>query len=193
VALQTVDDIFDKMTYVLANPVVAGLVRRGAEWPGPWSAPSRIGAEMHLVRRPDHYFRKDGPTPPTARLELTCPAGFDSVELLRERLSEELERREDQAARDLAAEGRPFMGARKVQAQSAFARPASAELRRGLKPRVASRDRWKRLEAIGRLKGFLAEYRQAWRAFRGGARGVLFPEGTYWMRLTCGVACSSGG
>jgi len=191
VALQTADDVLDKMAYVLANPVVAGLVRRGAEWPGLWSAPSRIGAGARLVKRPEHYFRKDGPTPPTARLELTCPAGFDSVEELRERLTEELTRREDQAARDLAAEGRSFLGVRKVLAQSPLARPATREPRRGLKPRVASRDKWKRLEAIGRLKSFLAEYREAWCAFMGGARGAVFPEGTYWMRVTCGVACTS--
>jgi REP element-mobilizing transposase RayT len=193
VALQTPDDVLDKMAYVLANPVVAGLVRRGEEWPGLWSAPSVIGAGARLVKRPEHYFRKNGPTPPTASLELTCPAGFDSVEELRERLAEELTRREDQAARDLAAEGRSFMGVRKVLAQSPFARPASEAPRGGLKPRVASRDKWKRLEAIGRLKSFLAEYREAWGAFAEGARGTVFPEGTYWMRVAYGVACCATG
>ena len=56
---------------------------------------------------------------------------------------------------------------------------------------MAARDKWKRIEAIVRLNSFLAEYREAWRAFKGGARGVIFPEGTYWMRVTCGVACCS--
>jgi REP element-mobilizing transposase RayT len=191
VTLQTADDVLDKLAYVLANPVAAGLVRRGAEWPGLWSAPTRISAGARLVKRPDHYFRKEGPAPPTAWLELTCPAGFDSVEELRERLTEELTRREDQATRDLAAEGRSFMGVRKVLAQRPFARPAPGEPRRGLRPRVASRDKWKRLEAIGRLRTFLAEYREAWRAFIGGARDAVFPEGTYWMRATYGVACCS--
>jgi putative transposase len=193
VALQTADDVLDKMAYVLANPVVAGLVRRGAEWPGLWSAPSCIGAGARLVKRPDHYFRKHGPTPPAAWLELSCPAGFDSVEELRDWLTEELTRREDQAARDLAEEGRSFMGAPKVLVQKPLARPSPGEPRRGLKPRVASRDKWKRVEALGRLKRFLAEYRDAWRAFTGGARGAIFPEGTYWMRVTCGVACASSG
>jgi REP element-mobilizing transposase RayT len=191
VALQTADDVLDKLAYVLANPVVAGLVRRGSEWPGLWSAPACIGAGARLVKRPDHFFRKDGPAPATAWLELTCPTGFDSAEALRLRLAEELARREDQAARDLAEDGRPFMGARKVLAQRPFARPVSGEPHRGLKPRVASRDKWKRLEAIGRLKHFLAEYRAAWEAFTDGARETVFPEGTYWMRVTCGVTCCS--
>jgi putative transposase len=191
VALKAAEDVLDKMAYVLANPVAAGLVRRGSEWPGLWSPPGSIGAGARLVRRPDHYFRKAGPTPPTAPLELTCPAGFDSVEELRDRLTKELARREDQAASDFAAEGRSFIGVPKVLAQNPFRRPAPGEPRRGLKPRVAGRDKWKRIEAIGRLKAFLAEYREAWRAFRGGARAALFPEGTYWMRVAYGVACCS--
>jgi hypothetical protein len=193
VALQTTDDILDKMAYVLANPVVAGLVRRGAEWPGLWSSPAILGTGARLVKRPDHYFRKEGPTPSTVPLESSCPVGFDSVEELRSRLTEELVRREDQAARDLAAKGRAFLGVRTVLAQNPLARPASVEPRRGLKPRVAARDKWKRIEAIGRLKSFLAAYREAWRAFKDGARGAIFPEGTYWLRVTCGVACYSSG
>jgi REP element-mobilizing transposase RayT len=193
VALPTADTVLDKMAYVLANPVVAGLVRRGAEWPGPWSPPASIGAGARLVKRPDHYFRKEGPTPPLAPLELPCPAGFDSVVALRSRLTEELTRREYEVARDLAAKGRSFLGVRKVLAQDPDARPASVEPRRGLKPRVAGRDKWKRIEAIGRLKSFLAAYREAWHAFKDGARGVLFPEGTYWMRVTLGVACCASG
>jgi putative transposase len=193
VALQTADDVLDKMAYVLANPVMAGLVRRGAEWPGLWSAPSTIGAGSRAVRRPDRYFRPEGPAPATAELSLSCPPGFDSVEALRGRLLEELARREDQAARGLAAAGRAFMGTRKVLAQKPSARPVSDEPRRGLKPRVASRDRWKRIEAIGRLKGFLEDYRAAWSAFADGVRGVVFPEGTYWMRVTYGVTCCASG
>jgi hypothetical protein len=88
--------------------------------------------------------------------------------------------------------GRAFMEVRRVLAQKPFARPGPGEPRRGLKPRVASRDRWKRVEAVGRFKAFLAEYRAAWRAFKEGARAVVFPEGTYWMRVAYGVACASG-
>lgn len=191
VALQTAEDVLDKMAYVLANPIAAGLVRRGSEWPGLWSGISRIGAGAWEVKRPDHYFRKDGPTPKVASLRLTCPAGFASVEELRRRLAEALAKREDRAARELAEEGRTFMGRLKVLAQKPFARPAPGEPRRGLKPRVVSRNKWKRLEAIGRLKSFLAEYRVAWEAFKEGAREVVFPEGTYGMRLWSGVACAS--
>ncbi len=193
VALQTPDDVLDKMVYVLANPVAAGLVRRGSEWPGLWSAPSRIGAAAREVWRPKHYFREKGTTPESAPLRLVCPEGFSSVEALRRQLTKALEEREDRAVRDLAEAGRSFMGARKVLAQKPFARPATEEPRRTLKPRVASRNKWRRLEAITRLKTFVAEYREAWRAFKAGAREVVFPEGTYGMRVWCGVTCATSG
>ena len=193
VALQSAEDVLDKMAYTLANPVVAGQVRRGSEWPGLWSGPERIGGGARKVVRPAHYFREAGDTPPSAPLELVCPAGFESVEGLRERLSEAIAAREDRAAEALASAGRTFPGAKRVLAQSPFARPVQGEERRGLRPRVASRDKWKRQEAIGRLKAFLAEYREAWLAFKAGARETLFPEGTYRMRVTFGVACVPSG
>ncbi len=191
VALQTPEDVFDKMVYTLANPVAAGLVRRGAEWPGLWSSPFTLGAEARVVMRPKQYFREKGKTPPSAPLQLVCPKGLGSVEELRRRLAKALAKREERAARDLGELGRSFMGARKVMAQKPFARPATEEPRAGLNPRVASRNRWKRLEAITRLKTFRAEYREAWLAFKAGKREVVFPEGTFGMRVWCGVLCAA--
>ncbi len=193
VVLETREDVLAKMAYVLANPVAAGLVRRGREWPGLWSAPEWIGAGPVEVKRPKHFFRENGPMPETAKLELVCPPGWASVEEFRRQLTAAVTALEDEAARKLAAEGRSFLGVRKVLAQNPRARPASAEPRRGLNPRIACRDKWKRIEAIGRLKTFLSEYRVAWRAFASGVRRTVFPVGTYWMRVTYGVPCAASG
>jgi len=191
VALQTKADILDKMAYVLANPVAAGLVRHGSEWPGLWSAPSLIGAGARKLSRPEHFFRKKGKAPATVLLALVRPPGFDSDVALREQLEAAVVEHQDRAARALAEEGRSFLGARVALAQKPFARPRPDEPHRGLNPRIAARDKWKRIEAIGRLKAFLADYREALRAFRAGAHGVVFPEGTYWMQVTYGVRCAS--
>jgi putative transposase len=67
------------------------------------------------------------------------------------------------------------------------------EPRRGLNPRVACRDKWKRIEALGRLVEFLREYQRALKAWRAGAPGVIFPEGTYLARVTHGVTCAVPG
>jgi hypothetical protein len=188
VALESPEDVLDKMAYVLANPTSAGLVRRGSDWPGLWSSPL-IGAAPRTAKRPDHFFRKDGPAPETATLELVSPSGFGSVDELRIQLMAAVTRLEDQAARALASDGRSFMGARVVLAQNPHSRPKTGEPRRGLNPRIAARDKWKRIEALRRLKSFLAAYREAWNAFADGARHALFPEGTYRMRVVFGVAC----
>lgn len=190
VELTTRKAILEKAAYTLANPVSAGLVRRGREWPGLWSSPALVGRTV-VVKRPEGFFRKDGPLPASASLTLVSPPGFDSDEQFREELEAALTVLEDRAARTLAEEGRAFVGSRSVLAQKIHARPRAIEPRRGLKPRVAALDKWKRIEAIGRLKAFLAAYRDARLAFARGARDVLFPEGTYWMRVACGVRCAS--
>jgi REP element-mobilizing transposase RayT len=193
VALLSSQDVLSKCAYALANPTKAGLVRHGSEWPGLWSAPERIGAGPALVKRPNHFFRVSGPMPGTAALELVCPPGFESVEAFRRQLSAEVTALEEEAARELASEGRSFLGAHRVSTQRPGARPAPGEPRRSLNPRVAGRDKWKRIEAISRLKSFIRDYRIAWLAFTRGLRDTVFPHGTYWMRHAYGVRCAAPG
>lgn len=191
VALVSPDDIVAKTAYVLANPVAAGLVRRGRDWPGVWTASEQIGAGTMTARRPSTFFRPNGYMPETAALELTVPPGFASPDEFRSGLSAALAHLEDNARRELASEGRGFLGAAKVLAHKPWARPAPGEPRRQLKPRVAARDKWKRIEALCRLADFLRAYREAWAAMRAGARDALFPAGTYLLRIAHGVPCAA--
>jgi REP element-mobilizing transposase RayT len=191
VVLATPADIVAKSAYVLANPVAAGLVRQGKDWPGLWSAPDQIGAAPIVVQRPKNFFRAKGYMPERAALVLTVPPGFDDQAQFRRRVAQELAALENEAARALAAEGRAFLGAAKVLAQKPTARPAPGEPRRTLNPRVAARDKWKRIEALSRLVEFLRRYREAWRARRAGVTNVLFPAGTYLLRVAHGVPCAA--
>ena len=131
--------------------------------------------------------------PETADLELSPPPGFASAAEFRALLSAALEAREREAVGALEADGRGFLGAQRVLAQRPSSRPAPGEPRRTLNPRVAARDKWKRIEALGRLVAFLRSYRAAWTAMRRGARDVLFPAGTYWLRIAHGVPCAEFG
>jgi REP element-mobilizing transposase RayT len=190
VALGTPGDVLDKAAYVLANPVAAGLVRRGRDWPGLWSAPEQIGGTSIVAGRPAEFFRtRKGSMPSEEALELTPPPGFESAEEFRSLLSEALQVREEEAARDRAARG-GFLGKNKVLVQRPTARPAPDEVRRSLNPRVAARDKWKRIEALGRLVEFLDAYRQAWRERRAGRIDAVFPAGTYLMRVLHGAPCT---
>src|SRR5512138_1126672 len=183
VTLLSPEDVVAKTAYVLANPVAAGLVKSGREWPGLWSAPESIAGEPLEFARPEGFFRPKGSMPATAALQLHCPSGFASVEEFREQLEAALAALEAQAAAKMETEGRSFLGTWRVLAQKPTGRPAPGELRRGLNPRVASRDKWKRIEALTRLKEFVAEYREALADWRRGLRDVLFPAGTYQMRI----------
>ncbi len=192
VRLLTPSDIVEKAAYTLANPVEAGLVASGSAWPGLWSAPERIGGAPLVVERPKHFFDPKGGLPDRATLELTVPPGFDSPEQFRVALQRALERREADA-RDRHKGRGGFLGVARVLAQKPFARPAPGEPRRALNPRLASRDKWKRIEALGRLAEFLRSYRDAWTARRAGADRTLFPHGTYLLRVLHGVPCAAAG
>ncbi len=128
--------------------------------------------------------------PAVAELELTTPPGFASAAEFSDRLGGELRRLEKQLRRERAMEGRGFLGVAKVLAQKPWARPALGEPRFKLNPRVAAMDKWKRIEALSRLTDFLREYRAAWLAMRAGATGVLFPLGTYHLRVMHAVQCA---
>ena len=183
-------DIVAKTAYVLANPVAAGLVRTGAEWPGLWTSPDQIGSTRIIARKPKVFFDPKGYLPDTVELELTTPPGFPSAAEFRERVAAEVAALDESHRREIDSSGRRFMGVRRVLAQNPHSRPPPGERRFKLNPRIAARDKWKRLEGLSRLKGFLDDYRKAWRARRAGALDVLFPAGTYLLRVLHGVQCA---
>jgi REP element-mobilizing transposase RayT len=189
VALPSTEDILEKAAYTLANPVAAGLVRRAREWPGIWTAPELIGGAPIHVTRPAAFFRPDGAMPESVDLELSTPPGFATTVDFRDRLVNALTEHEARAA----LEHRTFIGAANTFALQPEARPATQEPHRKLNPRACGRDKWKRIEALSRLREFLSSYRTAWLAMRAGVAGVVFPTGTYWLRVTLGVRCAAPG
>ena len=185
VRLESAEDVVAKTAYALANPVAARLVARGSEWPGLRTAPEQIGGAALRAERPKTFYRPEGQLPETATLELPAPPGFASATAFREQLGAALHVLEQKAA----SSGRAVLGAAKVLSQKPWARPAPSEPRRGLNPRIAARDKWKRIEAISRLKEFLCAYRAAWHERRRGGPGVVFPAGTYLLRVLHCAAC----
>jgi len=183
-------DVVAKTAYVLANPVAAGLVRRGAEWPGLWTAPEQIGVAKLTARRPKAFFDPRSYLPESVELELVPPRSFASGEEFRALVSGALRDLEEEHQQKVVSEGRRFLGAARVQAQDPFARPPVGEPRFQLKPRVAARDKWRRIEGLHRLKSFLREYRRSWRDRRAGLPAVQFPAGTYLLRIMHAVQCA---
>ncbi len=169
--------VLDKVAYTIVNPVAAGLVSHHTQWPGVLLY--RPGCTR--IERPEGFFRANGPTPPQVTLELVPPpigvADADVVDVIERCVAA----REAQHRATARKQGRRFLGRAVVLAQRHTGRPNTREPRRKLSPRVASRNKWARIEALQRSKAFVAAYRDAWRHWCAGVRHVVFPAGTYLM------------
>lgn len=191
VRLEGQADILDKIVYTMTNPVDAYLVERGANWPGlrtSWPEKRRP------VPRPRGFFREGGDMPEEATLELTRPPGFGDLgdDELNEKLLAATSRREEEIRARAQREGIRFLGRRQVRDQSPYDHPFSKEPRRQISPRVASKNKWRRIEALRRLEDFIEAYRAAYAQWRRGGVLVLFPRGTYLLRVQAGVPCAPG-
>ena len=67
--------------------------------------------------------------------------------------------------------------------------PGSSKPDGSLNPRIACKDKWRRIELIETEVSFWHEHEEARLRYQNGERGVLFPAGTYWLRAQFGVRC----
>ncbi|HSC89954.1 MAG TPA: hypothetical protein VLC09_21935, partial [Polyangiaceae bacterium] len=95
---------------------------------------------------------------------------------------------EMRAAAERLRTGTRALGPRGVLAQRWTSKPKTPEPRRQLNPRIASKNLWRRAEALLRNKHFVAAYRAA-RALMREAAQPIFPSGTYWLRRFAAVVC----
>jgi hypothetical protein len=143
------------------------------------------------AKRPAHFFRQEGTMPESATLRFVRPKEFAGLSegqwtlLLRDGVKQ----KEKKFRLERAAKGVRPLGCRNVLAQRWSARPKPSEPRRKLSPRVASKNKWRRLEALLENKQFLEAYRAARAALLEGIRTVLFPRGTYWLKHFAEVVC----
>jgi len=176
----------EKAAYVLANPVEAGLVGHGKDWPGErlWQPGE------YQARRPRVFFSDAGRMPKKLKLRVVAlPTQTPSPT---ERLRRLFQQREASVRDSFHAAGRSFLGATAVKAQSITGRPCTKEPRRRLSPRIACRDKWRRIEALQQLESFVSAYRLALKSWRSGLRRVVFPAGTFRMAQLHAVVLPGG-
>ena len=106
------------------------------------------------------------------------------------RIDSAVREQEAKARARIRSDGRKFLGAAAVTRQNPFASPTTREPRRELSPRVATRSRWLREEIIARCGDFARAYREALAAWREKRRDIVFPVGTYLMRIHHQVCCA---
>jgi putative transposase len=184
----TNDAIVENIVYTLANPVTAGVVARARRWDGASSVALEFG-QSRRVSRPD--FLRDGELIETLHL-VAPPSDIRSTAELNLYVRERLHAREREVADDFAGQGRRFLGMASALALPWTTTPNSTEPARTLRPRFATRDGAIMLQAIASWKAWIEQYRQAWTTLRAGVRDVVFPSGTYMLRVRYGIAVADG-
>ena len=189
VRLEDPGAIRENTQYILTNPVKDGLVARAKEWPGAWSPPHLLDGGRITVKRPPLFFKDLEFWPEKVVIELARPPGFKDMTTQEYRLmaTEDVKAVEHKVQAEYAAPKKHFLGRKAILRQSPYDRPKSHEPRRKLNPRVKTRDKWRRIERLQSLKTFEDDHEQARLDFKDGNRDVLFPHGTYWMRVHVGV------
>jgi REP element-mobilizing transposase RayT len=181
VRLVTDEDVEDKIAYVVANPVAAGLVKQPEQWPGVlgW------GQKTQRVARPGSYFKEGGTCPEALTLSFERPRQLGGPPLAlrewRERVGRRIALKVVEAHQKLFAAGRQFLGRAAVLAASFVHRAQSYETRFGVIPTFAAKAWSVRVELARLERCFRKRYREALQLWRDGLRQAIFPSGTWWM------------
>ncbi|APR85350.1 Transposase [Minicystis rosea] len=193
VRLLTRTAVVEKIAYVLANPVSAGLVRRARDWPGAKTHVGEMGQGTIRATRPSAYLDQANPSwPKEASLALTLPPTIKpgEAEAFRRDVAAELERQEVQSHEEMRRRGMSFLGAERARKVSPHDRATSVEPSRDRNPTFAvgagQGDTWR--AAARAVRAFRASYRVAVERWRAGMRAVVFPVGTWWMQVFHGAS-----
>jgi putative transposase len=173
--------VLDKLVYTATNPVQDHLVERVHHWPGVNGLVALLAGRPMRATRPLHFFRPNGPMPKAVEMRLAIPPELGTAEEVLAELRDRVRAVEAERAAERQRTGGRVGGRRAVLSQSWRSHPASHEPRRNLRPRVAVRSKWARIEALLRNRAFSAAYKTAREQWLAGIP-VMFPPGTYWLR-----------
>jgi REP element-mobilizing transposase RayT len=198
VRLLTERAVIEKMAYVLANPVKAGLVQRAAHWPGVTVLPQELGRRTWKVKRPDFFFDADNPNwPDEVELMLTTPPtlrGLFTDAQIRDAVALELTHQERLAQAEVKKKGWRVLGSERIRRVSPYRRAKSFEPIRGRNPTfaVGRGQRKAFFAAVAELRAFRRAYRDALERWRAGLRQTVFPAGTWAMRCMHAAPVDTG-
>ena len=192
VELRTPEAVIEKLAYVAANPVAAGLVRRASDWPGITTVPDDLGKARMRATRPPFVLDPENPIwPGEATLELVMPPRLRmSDDEVRSAVAAELAELEALAGDEVRAKGWTVLGAARLRKLSPFQRAKSWESLRALNPTfaVGRHQRQAFIAAVAVVRAFRRAYQQALSRWRARVWGVVFPRETWLMRILHGVS-----
>jgi len=177
------------LVYTLTNPVKDGLVHDYRKWPGFNTRPSDWRGRVRRVKRPDYYFKN---TPEQIEYRIVPPSQLLQGRGLKGLIADvetQIRERQSQAATDMAAQGRTFMGVKAILKTDPFSSPSTPRPVGNPNPQVAAGgDREALSLATRAVQAFRYAYREAWKLFKQGVTAV-FPGGTLLMRRRFNVPC----
>ncbi len=164
------------------------IVEHADQWPGAKTSLEDLAGGVIEATRPRRYFSaKNKQWKETLPLHITRPPMFAQVEdeVFRQLNGVELECLELAAHNEMRATGQRFRGAAEVMKISPRSRAKTPRPKGQLNPKFAvGRGNAEALkECIARRRAFLNHYYQALERWRAGDRDVVFPAGTWWMRV----------
>ncbi len=184
------DAVFEKIVYTLNNPVAAGLVAFGDEWPGLRTTPEDWAGAPYVVDRPPVHFSDTGKMPAQLELRIVRPPIYghlsDDALVRGTRLS--IQKQETGLRKAILARGGSFLGAEACKTVDPASSPTTPAPRRNLKPRFATRSAARLRDAVNEHKSWLRSYARSVLALVRGAQDVVFPAGTWGRRHTVCVA-----
>jgi hypothetical protein len=127
--------------------------------------------------------------PDELEMALTIPSELGPAAEVLSELRDRVRRVEQDRATERQRTGGRVLGRRAVLAQSWRDQPGSREPRRNLRPRIATRSPWARIEALMRNRCFVLEYAEARSLWRAGV-ATVFPQGTYWLHRFAAASVS---
>jgi putative transposase len=190
VELCTRQAIVEKIAYTLANPVEAGLVWAAEEWPGVKTSVDDIGERALKAKRPEQYFRAENPQwllDIERKVSLPPSIASTDAQTFRDDIRSELAKLEEAAHAEIPQH--KVLGAERASEVSPESRITTHEAIRQLNPTFAvGRGNSEAFDiAKQALKDFRVAYRGALKKWREGDRSVVFPAGTYAMRVVHGA------
>ncbi|HMR74113.1 MAG TPA: hypothetical protein PKD61_03345, partial [Polyangiaceae bacterium] len=140
--------VFDKMIYSLCNPVNDDLVDRVRNWPGFSSYGHQLADRPVKAIRPHWFFDEKGSMPKQVALRFARPPEFAHLSITQwaEKIETAVAYKEAEAKAMRKIAGRGVLGSKAVRRQSPFSYPRSSSERRRLRPRVATKNKWRRIE-----------------------------------------------
>ena len=201
------DAILEHCAYTLANPCQADLVAYARQWGGLTSYRLSYGETLtverpnfglwgkvrkHLMTSPGRAARAGRTrTPDSVEFKLVRPPVWldRSDEEVRAEVLRRVAVREAAAEAKRAAKGRRVLGMKRVRQQHWNDIPNSRDDMFGPVPKAAG-SRWAVREAKQRCRAFVREHREALVRWLDGELDVVFPYGTYLMRVRYRVRCA---